>query len=71
MEIWLHPLAHRQAPSYGRELIRNESEYKCIVDDDVIVIVVTGGQALRPNEALLAEFNGETTLSRDGSTSTK
>jgi hypothetical protein len=65
LEIWLHPLAHRQAPSYGRELIRNESEYKCIVDDDVIVIVVTGGQALRPNEALLAEFNGETTYKSD------
>ena len=64
LDIWLHPRAHGKKPAYGSELVSTESEWRCITDDDVLVIV-SGGRTLTPNKALLAEFDFETTYKSD------
>ena len=64
LEIWLHPIAHAAKPAYGRELVATESDYRCIIDDDVVVIV-SGDKILPATRALREEFLGETTYQAD------
>lgn len=64
LEIWLHPIAHAASPAFGREKIVTESDYRCIIDDDVVVIVV-GGRAVEPDKALADEFFSQTTYQSD------
>ena len=36
-EMWVHPYARGATPARGRERIRNESDYRCVIDGDVVV----------------------------------
>ena len=39
-EIWLHPYARGAAPGRGRELVATESDYACVIDGDVLVLLL-------------------------------
>lgn len=59
VQLWLDPGALGRAPGMGRKWIRDESEYRTIVDGDVVVFV-SGGRDLDPSV-----FEGETTYRTD------
>ena len=62
IELWLDSGAMGRVPGQGRDLLRNEAEYRSLMDGDVVVFVA-GGKKLKRSPAFDGEF--ETTYRRD------